>query len=241
MIELNTSLQSTYNFISDPYYLSFGIELSQILDSFAKVSLESQRLWNFPGTIVMAVHTLQQNTGSTFIWNRDPLSLGGIGSPLIHVENLMEGMFKQQLTEGMRRSAAVSLNQYKKTDYDFDLIDQPLTSKDIEEQQVSVAALTSEEKLKVEKALSELSNNVRKGLDSRLTMSPMMIACMNAFNKTEWYEPDDGNVRSKAEEKVKDLIKELGPNDLKIETLIPEYISFLEFKTLEGEVWVPNI
>ena len=101
--------------IADPYYIAFGIGISQVLDEYARVSLDAQRLWNFPGSLVLSLETLKENLDEwkeNFSWGQERLLLGGIGIPSIHINNLENGQFKQQLTQGMKQSAAVNLNLY---------------------------------------------------------------------------------------------------------------------------------
>ena len=179
----------------------------------------------------MALDQLKQKLSTTFNWSSKPLTLGGIGCPLVHVEHLMEGTFQQQLSEGMKRSAAKSLNLFREKDFELDPFEgQNLTSSNIQEQQISVNALSPDERKKVEDVLSKLSEDITRRLDLRLSITPMMNACMNVFNKTEWYDTDV-NASSKAEEKMKELLNELGRDDFVIETLLPGYISFLDYKT----------
>jgi hypothetical protein len=84
-----------------------------------------------------------------FHWSEEKLSLGTIGIPALHISNLENGIFKQQLTPEVKRSAAINLNLYKQTDYDHDLdSEMTLTADDIKEQEIGLlgtSAFTKEE------------------------------------------------------------------------------------------------
>ena len=54
-------LQTVLDTISDPFYIAFGIGLTQILDDFAKVSLNAQKLWNFPSSLVLSLECTKEN------------------------------------------------------------------------------------------------------------------------------------------------------------------------------------
>ena len=71
------SLQQTYDFIADPFYLLFGIGLSQLLDSFSQASVNSQKLWNFPGSIVESLSTLNKELEEQFHWRTECLEFVG--------------------------------------------------------------------------------------------------------------------------------------------------------------------
>ena len=74
--------------------------------------------------------------------------MAGIGVPSIHIKNLTDGCFKQQLTINMKRSTAIQLNQYQKLELDLGQEDEFLniSSEDIEEQEVFIGTLDSEAK-----------------------------------------------------------------------------------------------
>ena len=140
------TLQQVIDSICDPYYICFGIGVAQILDDYAKVSLDAQKLWNFPGNLVLSLEKLKCNLvtlENDFHWSEEKLSLGTIGIPALHISNLENGIFKQQLTPEVKRSAAINLNLYKQTDYDHDLdSEMTLTADDIKEQEIGLLGLS---------------------------------------------------------------------------------------------------
>ena len=45
------SLQNSLDYISNPYYIAYGIGLAQTLSFYSETSLQGQKLWSFPGTV----------------------------------------------------------------------------------------------------------------------------------------------------------------------------------------------
>ena len=87
------SLQHALDTITDPFFLAFGIGLVQILDSYAKASLDSQKLWNFPGTIALSINDLSKKLeNDTFVWSGKALEIGSIGVPLVYIQPRLEKM-----------------------------------------------------------------------------------------------------------------------------------------------------
>ena len=143
-----------------------------------------------------------------FHWSGEKLSLGSTGIPAIHINNPENGLFKQQLTAKEKRSATVNLNLYKQTDYDHELdSEMALTANDIEEQEIGLIGLSPELKTKVERQLSNLCSNIKKGLDRSISISPVIKASVTAFHDTVWYDKNDP--KNKAEKIVKELIDNL--------------------------------
>lgn len=105
----------------DPFMLSFGVGVAQLLDNFSKTSLASQKLWNFPGSMAISSKELKLELRG-FHWKTQPLDLTlGIDTPASFVENLKEGKFAQKLSKGVKTSAAKVLNLLKQEDYDHEL------------------------------------------------------------------------------------------------------------------------
>ena len=190
-------------------------------------------MWNFPGSLVLSLEKLKGNLGKLekdFHWSEEKLSLGSTGIPAIHINNLDNGLFKQQLTAKEKRSTAVNLNLYKQTDYDHDLDSEiALTANDIEEQEIGLIGLSPELETKVERQLSNLCSDIKKGLDRRISISPVIKASVTAFHDTVWYDKNDPNVKNKAEQIVKELIDNLNI-ELNVQNVLPGYLSFLVFK-----------
>ena len=53
-------LTETLQELSNPFYLCFGIGICQVLDNFTELSLGAQKLWQFPGTLVLSIQDLNQ-------------------------------------------------------------------------------------------------------------------------------------------------------------------------------------
>ena len=54
-------LQKKLDSFADPSHLAFGIGLAQILDGYARVSMNAQKLWNFPGTVCLDTQILHDD------------------------------------------------------------------------------------------------------------------------------------------------------------------------------------
>ena len=72
---------------------------------------------------------------------------------------------------------------------------------------------------------------MKKGLDKRISVSPVIEASVKAFHDTEWYDKSDPNADNKAGEKVKALIDNLSDSiEVTAQNMLPGYIRFLDFK-----------
>ena len=197
------SLQQTHDFITNPFYLAFGIGLAQILDSYSKMYLNAQKLWNFPGTLVNCLEELKLKLSDKFELEKEQLFIGGIGSPLHHIENLEKGIFRQQLTLGMKRAAANLLNQMHKRDFEFESDeDTPVSAAEIEEQEVGLVALNIDEKEKVENCLTNVCRNLKEGMETRISVTPLMKGLVDCFKHTDLYDSNNRGCLSMAEEKI---------------------------------------
>ena len=59
-------LTETLQELSNPFYLCFGIGICQVLDNFTELSLGAQKLWQFPGTLVLSIQELKSNLEEEF-------------------------------------------------------------------------------------------------------------------------------------------------------------------------------
>ena len=65
------SLQQTHDFITNPFYFTFEIGMAKILDRYSKMSLNAQKLWNFPGTFVNCLEQLKLKLSDKFDWEKE--------------------------------------------------------------------------------------------------------------------------------------------------------------------------
>ena len=217
----------------DPFILSFGVGIAQVLNSFSKISLDAQTLWKFPGTLAISLQTLCEELCAKFQWSAKPLSLAlGIGTPSEQIENIKKGKFVQKLTSGMKRSAAVNPNLYKQDDHIRES-GRDFTSKDTEEQEIGVEALSPEQLTEVEHKLDILTDEIVKELNLRIVVSPIVKASVVAFHDTVWYDKavDSNEQKQRAKEKLSILIDSLVPINFNVDSLLPGYLSFLDYKT----------
>ena len=223
----------------DPFMLSFGVGVAQLLDNFSKTSLASQKLWNFPGSMAISSKELKLELRG-FHWKTQPLDLTlGIDTPASFVENLKEVKFAQKLSKGVKTSAAKVLNLLKQEDYDHELghSKDKLCASDVIDQEMSMEGLTDEQLLNVERKMNGLYSEILKKLDSSVIFTPLVEMCVTAFHETEWYKKavNESDKTTKAEEIVKLLLDCLKPDDFDIDTIVPEYIDFLQFKSSQGD------
>ena len=134
--------------------LCFGIGFSQILDHYAKTSLEAQKLWKFPGSLALSLKSLKESLEKPFSWSSEPLDLSsGIGTPAIQIGYIKDGMFIQKLTEKVKRSTAIHLNICQEEDYGHE--EMHLTADDIQDQEMHLSSgITPERLSEVEQSLA---------------------------------------------------------------------------------------
>ena len=234
------SLQNALDTITDPFFLAFGIGLVQILDSYAKASLDSQKLWNFPGTIALSINNLSNqliNENNSFIWSDTALQIGSIGVPLIYIQQLQTGTYKPQLTTNMKISAAKQINLYQQLDFSDPQEEacDSFTAQDIVEQDIGCETLNQESKIKCEQVLSDLSSQIKTGLDKRIKISHLIMCCVDSFHNTDWYDSDDVNACEHAEERLNAILacpemSSCTTTSLLSKDILPGYLAFLEFK-----------
>ena len=236
-------LQSKLDSFTDASHLAFGIGLAQILDEYAKVSLNAQRLWNFPGTLCIEIENLERvldNLKDSFDWSNTALENAGIGIPSSHIENLRCGLFKTYLTDNVKRAAAIRLNLQNENDYvtdadDLDIEQEYLTKEDIAIQEICVIAIDNTTLMEVEKKLSHVCADLRVGLKQRFQAPPLIKAAVKAFHQTDWFLNDETKYEE-ANANLLDVIENIGDDELgqkcnqSLESMMESYVTFLELK-----------
>lgn len=88
-----------------------------------------------------------------------------------------------------------------------------LSFNDIVEQELDMVAITQEQLSRVENKLTALSHDIKERLQTRVKLSPMVYASVDAFHSTEWYENaiDEEDKVSKANERMTTLLDSIVP------------------------------
>ena len=242
--------QKYVNMFSNATHIAFGIGLAQILDEYAQVSLNAQLLWNFPGSLCIAMKHLASDLldkSQSFKWKESELVIAGIGTPATHIANLEKGMYKTSLSERVKTSAAQRLNLSQMEDYENNLIekgisgsvaDEPevqfLTSDDIVEVEFPLKGLTEEERTRVESSLASVCRDLHQSLSERFHIAPLFNLSVKMFHETSWFEEADGG--DKAGQFIAELLPELKNPSLERhvmeqrEAVTKTYLAFLHFK-----------
>ena len=231
-------------------HIAFGIGLAQILDSYAQVSLNAQLLWNFPGSLCIAMKRLASelsDLSQSFKWKESELVIAGIGTPATHLANLEKGVYKTSLSERVKTSAAQRLNLSQMEDYENNLVEkgisgsiadeeevQFLTSDDIVEVEFPLLGLTEDEKSKVSSSLASVCRDLHQSLSERFQIPPLFDLSVKMFHETNWFEGADGE--GKAKQFMSELLPELKNPSLvrhvleQKEAVTKTYLVFLHFK-----------
>ena len=235
----------------NPSHIAFGVGFAQILDSYALVSMNAQQLWNFPGTLCIAMKSLSselEHLSTKFIWKEENLQITGIGNPAMHIANLKKGVYKTHLSETVKTSAAIRLNLSQLEDYKENpietgisgaLSDEPeaifLTGEDIEELDFSLLSLENALQEKVEATLEKVCTDLAHSLNERFQIPPLFEQSVKAFHETEWLQDNAEPNKEKmmiaklaAELKNPPLVAEILGN---IDATTDSYIKYLQFKS----------
>ena len=180
----------------------------------------------------------KSNLEEEFKFSSSQLKYTTIGTPSTHVDNLMKGIYCQQLTQNIKRAAAINLNLYGLDD----LIDcegcedekvSPILAEDIEEQSFGFESLGLDQKKEIEKVLTSLKKQLKKSIELRLTITPLLSAAVDSFHKTDWFDTEDVEESEKeAEKHLQTLITHLQATHFEIKSVLKGYISFLRYKLI---------
>ena len=248
----------------DAQHIAFGVGFAQILDEYAKVSLNAQQLWNYPGSLCIAMKKLASELSElsqSFKWKEVELEMAGIGTPAIHIANLEKGIYKTSLAERVEASAAQRLNLLQMddyTDYKEGLIEEAisgsiadeaevqfLTKDDIEDVEFSLLGLTEDGKKKVELSLASVCRDLGQSLAERFKIPPLFDLSVKMFHDTDWFHEQEGE--SKANAFLSDILPELKCPSLERrvlenkEVVIKSYFEFLYLKRRHEEKRVEKI
>ena len=230
-------LTETLKEISNPYFLCFGIGICQVLDTFTDLSLGAQRLWQFPGTLALSIEKLKSSLEVEFQFLDSQLKYATIGIPSTHIDNLLKGIYCQQLTLEIKRAAANKLNLYSLNDLD-DVEHEDMTkieTEDIKEQSFGFQSLEIEEKIKIEKILTSLCKNIKSSIDWRISITPLISSAVVTFHETDWFNIDIEEAEKEAENKINLLLSQLKEINLTTNDVFKGYLSFLRYKQLHSK------
>ena len=231
-------------------HVAFGIGFAQILDKYAQVSLNAQQLWNYPGTLCIAMRGLASELSEqsqSFKWKGQELDIAGIGIPTTHIANLENGVYKTSLSERVKASAAQRLNLLQMDDYKESLIEegisgsiadeaevQFLTKDDIEDIEFSLLALSQDARKKVESSLANVCRDLGQSLAERFQIPPLFELSVKMFHETDWSQ--EHGAETKANAFLSDILPKLKCPSLQRrvieqkEAVIKSYMAFLNLK-----------
>lgn len=244
------SIQKRLELLMNPEHLLFGIGLSQVLDSYAAMSLSGQKLWKFPGSVCIEMTDLKQQlekSASVFVWSEEDLKITSIGNPSIHVKHLENGLYKTSLTEKVKVAAAIRLNMYNLKDYtpnpiEHGIISQPqeqqetlVSQEDIPELEMPVSQLTENKRSTVESQLQNICRDLLRAMETRFSVPDVVGQSIIMFHNTNWFQ-----IKELSQKQASDLLVQLLPklkNDemaLKVtqsfEEVLSSYLEYLDFK-----------
>jgi hypothetical protein len=215
--------QKNREIVSDPDFIAFAVGLAQILDSYAKCSLDVQNIKLQPTSVPGTLRELEESLENLkdWKWQDKDLKFAGIGNPHTIIQNLMSGCFKSNVSEGVRKETAKRRNIIIKNDAEIarrlsELGEIDISSigseknllepEDIEQGEIAVEF--SEERLhKIEEKLQEVVSTILNSFKVRVDMPDYVKKAEEVFEKTEWYTASTKD--TKVQDKLLDLISVL--------------------------------
>ena len=214
--------------LSDPENIAFGIGISQILESYAAVSLDVQNLSHFPTSVESSIRLLRsvlERWSFKWEWKTENLNLSGIGNPSDLIENLEHGFYIPYLTSNAKQAAATRLNITRRENLRIEnsLKENSENLQDLEEGlfmsetsdvdlgeigigEVPIVGFDNSMKNSVERKLEKLCLNLASNFEKRLKIPKIFSASTKAFEtyKTQWFSTE--NITEEQTEKNETLL-----------------------------------
>ena len=195
----------------DGKFIARIIGYCQILNSYARASLNSQHVRNFPTTVLASVDAETkglEDESKNFEFDSDELSFAGIGEPKMLIENLKQGFFTSHVTDKAKqwRAGRVNIERKHRRDLLSNLGDNveldelhdvlnwrnatdDVTAEDVGE--VPIENFSESELAKVKEDLEKICEKLKLNLDDRLRKSELMKVAQNVLTGSfDWYDPD---------------------------------------------------
>ena len=224
--------------ITDGKFISRVIGYCQILNYYAKASLNSQNVKNFPTTVLASVEDeakVLEDAGKNFEFESQELFFAGIGSPDLLITNLKQGFFKPHVTDRAKQKRAGKLNIERRHRREVlsnlggcDNLDElhdtlhwrhiteDVLAEDIVIGEVPIKEFTDNDLGKVKEDLRKICESLSINLDDRLRKSDLMKSAQHTLTGSfDWYIPhqystDQEQVTNPAQERLSDLAEKMG-------------------------------
>lgn len=201
--------------VCDQDFITFAVGLAQILELYAKCSLDVQNVKLQPSSAPGVSRELQKSLEelTEWKWQDKDLKFSGIGNPGQIIQDLTNGHFKQHLSSGARMETAKRRNIVIRNEADIarklsELGEVDISPDDCEENllekddidQGEIAVEFSEEKLHhTELKLQEIVSSILESLETRVQIPEDLKLAEEMFENIEWYEKlkDDKTIGEK--------------------------------------------
>ena len=197
--------------LSDGEFIARIIGYCQILNSYAKASLDSQHVKSFPTTVLESVERegkILEELGKEFKFEDEELFFAGIGSPSELITNLRNGIFRPHVTARakMRRAGRLNIEREHRREVlnnlgeNVEMVElhdvlhwknasDDVTAEDIVVGEFSVENFTVANLGKVKKFLSQICEKLKESLDERLRTSELMKEAQSVFiGPFDWFD-----------------------------------------------------
>ena len=105
----------------------------------------------------------------------------------------------------------------------------PILAEDMEEQSFGFESLGLDQKKEIEKVLISLKKLLKKSIELRITLTPLISAAVDSFHKTHWLDSEDvEESEEEAEKHLQTIITHLQAIHFEIKSVLKGYISFFE-------------
>lgn len=231
-------------------FIAFGTGLAQILEVYAKCSLDVQNAQLHPSQCPEKLNDLISYLENLleWKWSNEDLKMAGIGNPSKIISNLRSGLYKPFVSDGAKIQAARQQNtnnkQFKMLQSslaslgeiqlceDEDEIYAKMKKEDIVEGEVPI--IFTEESLKVvESRLQSIVQGLIDSFQKRVTVPAYIEKSKEAFVALDWYDKEmttDEEIQSKISEVLESIIS-TRKSDFEecIEEIVPGYKVYLMF------------
>ena len=207
------AIKKKMKILADGKFIARIIGYCQILNSYAKASLDSQHVKSFPTTVLESVdkeNIVLENASKDFVFESEELLFAGIGKPSLLIENLRigTGIFKPHVTARakQRRAGRINIERQHRREVltnlgeNAELVElhdvmgwkdatEDVTAADVVVGEISVEDFTDDDLSEVKKGLAKICEKLKENLDDRLRKSELMKTAQHVLSSSfDWFD-----------------------------------------------------
>ena len=219
--------------LSDGSFIARVIGYCQVLNSYARASLDAQYVRSFPTTVLESLEregSILERLGNQFEFETEELHYAGIGIPSELIAQLKVGSFKPHVTAAARtrRAGRMNIERQERRNVlsnlgeNAEMIELPdvlswknntddVSAEDIVVGEIPIENFRDRDQDKVEKFMSEICKKLKGNLDERLKTSDLIQTAHTVLTGSfDWCDMQDQGLAREVQDNLKKLVNKMG-------------------------------